>query len=81
MQNFAFVPQDITISAGTTVTWRNDDNAPHTATADDKLFDSGDMAAGDEFSYTFTEPGVYPYYCVWHGAAGGQGMAGTVTVK
>jgi plastocyanin len=39
------------------------------------------MNARAEFSYTFSKPGVYPYYCVWHGAVGGQGMAGTVTVK
>jgi plastocyanin len=81
MKNYAFVPKDITIAAGTTVIWRNDDSVPHTATADDKLFDSGDMSQGAQFSYTFTRPGVYPYYCTWHGAAGGQGMAGTVTVK
>lgn len=81
MKDYAFVPKDITVAAGTTVTWRNDDSAPHTVTADDKAFDSGDMGEGDEFSYTFTKAGVYPYYCIWHGAAGGEGMAGTVTVK
>lgn len=81
MKDYAFVPKDITVAPGTTVTWRNDDSAPHTATADDKLFGSGDMSQGATFSYTFTKAGVYPYYCIWHGAAGGQGMAGTVTVK
>jgi plastocyanin len=81
MQNYAFVPKAITVAAGTVVTWRNDDNTTHTATADDKLFNSGDLGQGGQFSYTFTKPGVYPYYCVWHGAPGGQGMSGTITVR
>jgi plastocyanin len=81
MKNYAFVPKDITITTGTTVTWRNADNTTHTATADNKLFDSGNLGPSAQFSYTFTKPGVYPYYCIWHGAPGGVGMSGTITVK
>jgi plastocyanin len=44
MKNYAFVPKSVTVAPGTTVTWRNDDNITHTATADNKLFDSGDMS-------------------------------------
>ncbi len=53
---------------------------PHTVTADDGSFDSGTLNGGQSFSYTFEQPGEYPYYCALHGAPGGVGMAGTVTV-
>ena len=78
---FAFGPTDITVPVGTTVTWVNDEPAKHTATADDDLFDSGDQQQGDSYSFTFTEPGLYPYYCRYHGDVAGVGMAGTITVE
>lgn len=78
--DFAFLPADMTIPAGTTVIWVNDEQPKHTASADDGQFDSGDQSLGDSYSYTFAEPGSYPYFCRYHGDVGGVGMAGTITV-
>lgn len=66
MQNFSFSPNTLTIKAGTTVTWTNQDDATHTVTSYTGLFDSGDLGKGDTFSYTFTQPGTYKYHCVSH---------------
>ena len=58
------------------MTWVNDDQAPHTATANDGAFDSGTLQPGQSFSFTFTQPGTtYAYYCAIH-----PSMTGTVTV-
>lgn len=83
----AFQPEGVTVDAGGTVTWSQSGSLPHSVTADDGSFDShpdcgdGDcMGAGDTFAHTFDEPGTYAYYCRVHGAPGGVGMAGTVTV-
>ena len=80
MQNFAFTPQTITIKAGTKVMWINQDNAPHTATADDNSFDTGTLSQGQSGSITFDKPGEFPYYCLFHGGPGGVGMAGEIIV-
>ena len=77
---FSFAPGEITIAAGTTVIWRHDSTAPHTVTADEGHFRSDTLNNGDEFSFTFEEPGSYPYYCEFHGAPEGTGMSGVVTV-
>ena len=79
--HFRFIPSQLTIPAGTTVIWVNDEQAKHTATADDDSFDSGDQALGVRYEHTFTEPGTYPYYCRYHGDVGGVGMAGTILVE
>jgi plastocyanin/glucose/arabinose dehydrogenase len=79
VQNFTFQPQDLTIKAGTTVTWTNNDSVAHTVTWDDESVDSGLFGQGDTFSYTFSAPGTYPYYCRPHGSPG-AGMHGSVTV-
>jgi plastocyanin len=79
--DFAYLPREITIPAGTTVIWVNDEQPKHTATADDGAFDSGDQSLGDSYSYTFDEPGSYPYFCRYHGDEGGVGMAGVITVR
>ena len=71
----------IIVDVGTTVVWEVNATLPHTVTAEDGSFDSGMLNDGDTFSYTFTEPGEYPYYCTFHGAPGGFGMSGTVTVN
>jgi plastocyanin len=78
--DYAFLPAEMTIPVGTTVIWANDEQPKHTATADDGLYDSGDQNFGDSYSYTFDEPGIYPYFCRYHGDVGGVGMAGTITV-
>lgn len=65
--------QPLRIKAGTTVTWINHDTAPHTATG--SAFDSGTLNHGDTYSFTFVEPGVYEYICVFH-----PGMTHTIIV-
>lgn len=79
--NFTFIAEEMTIPVGTTVVWTNDEQAKHTVTADDGLFDSGDQGLGESYSYTFTEPGSYPYFCRYHGDVDGVGMAGTINVQ
>ena len=60
-------PGTITIAAGTTVTWTNNDDVPHVVTSDDnKIFKSKALDTDDRFSYTFTKPGTYNYYCAIH---------------
>jgi plastocyanin len=66
MRNMTFVPGRITITPGTTVVWRNDDQLVHTVTANDKSFDSGLLQPGKTYRRTFDKPGQYPYYCVPH---------------
>jgi len=78
--NFAFDPKDLQVEAGTTVIWKNE-TGHHSVTADDGSFDSPIMGPGEEFKRTFDRPGPIKYFCKLHGAAGGQKMAGTITVK
>ena len=80
MVDTSFDPQELTVSAGTIVRWVNDSDLPHTTTADDGAWDSGNMESGATFEFTFEEPGEYPYYCEIHGGPGGEGMSGTITV-
>ena len=79
--NYAFIPEEMTVPVGTTVIWVNDEQAKHTVTADDDTFDSGDQGLGESYSYTFTQPGTYHYFCRYHGDVGGVGMAGTIHVE
>jgi plastocyanin len=75
----AFEPADITVKAGTTVTWTNSDDIPHTVTKEGgpgAEFDSGDLDPGSTFEQTFDAPGKVDYVCTIH-----PGQAGTVTVK
>lgn len=53
----------------------------HRARPDDDGFDFGDQSLGDAYSYTFTVPGTYPYFCRYHGDVGGVGMAGVIVVE
>jgi plastocyanin/uncharacterized membrane protein YozB (DUF420 family) len=66
IENFLFVPDAVTVPAGTTVVWTNLDSAPHTVTSTSGIFDSGVMDEGVSFSYTFQDPGTYDYYCLIH---------------
>jgi plastocyanin len=75
-----FAAEVLRVPVGTPVEWQNRGRNPHTVTADDGSFDSGDLQPGDEFSHAFATPGVYRYYCKYHGAAGGIGMAGVIVV-
>jgi plastocyanin len=67
IDNFSFGPMALTVAAGTTVTWTNNDDVPHTVVSEDKTtFRSKALDTGDHFSYTFTKPGTYPYFCSVH---------------
>lgn len=67
IDNFSFTPMSLKVAAGTTVTWTNDDDVPHTVVSDDtKTFKSHALDTGDHFSYTFTKPGKYSYFCSVH---------------
>lgn len=76
----SFSPKELHIKVGQTVTWTNNGQIPHTVTADDNSFDSGDLQIGQSYSQTFHKPGRYAYYCRLHGAAGGYGMAAVLIV-
>ena len=75
--DFFFSPASVTVQPGTTVTWVNNGQAPHTVTATDPAgaFDSGTLQPGESFSFTFKQPGTYAYHCTIH-----PFMKGTVTV-
>ena len=74
ISSFSF-GEPLTVAVGDTVTIRNDDSSAHTWTSDSDLFDSGSLAKGDEFKFTFEEPGEYSFYCTPH-----RSMVGTITV-
>jgi len=76
IDNFVFGPQSITVAVGTTVTWTNSDDIPHTAVSTDGVFKSKVMDTDEKFSYTFTKAGTYSYYCSVH-----PKMTGQVVVK
>lgn len=90
MKLIAFAPAELDVDAGTTVTWSQDDAGFHTVTSGtvqqggagvtpepDSSFDSGRVAQGDDFEFTFDEPGSYPYFCAIHPAT----MRGEVRVR
>jgi plastocyanin len=66
IDNFSFTPQEITVQAGTKVTWVNQDDTPHTVTSEDGKFKSHALDTDDQFSFTFSEPGTYEYHCSIH---------------
>jgi plastocyanin len=68
IDNFSFGPGTTTVAVGTTVTWTNRDDIPHTvvSTDDPKAFKSKVMDTDEKFSYTFAKPGTYPYFCSIH---------------
>lgn len=66
IQGFAFDPASITVKAGDTVTWTNQDNAAHTVTADDNSWTSPTIAKGETYSHTFTTAGTVAYHCSIH---------------
>jgi plastocyanin len=76
IDNFTFSPPTITVAAGTTVKWTNDDDIPHTVRAVDGSFRSKAMDTADSYAFTFAKPGVYSYFCSLH-----PKMVGKVVVK
>jgi amicyanin len=76
IDNFTFNPQRLTVKAGTTVTWTNKDDIPHAIAAVSKQFKSKALDTGDAYSFTFTTPGAYEYFCSLH-----PHMTGTIVVE
>jgi plastocyanin len=75
IKDFKFGPASSSVNVGDTITWTNEDVAPHTATANDGSFDTGSLSQGKSGSHTFTKAGTFPYICSIH-----PSMKGTVTV-
>ena len=76
IDNFSFGPTTLTVAVGTTVTWTNRDDIPHTVVSDEKVFKSKVLDTDEKFSFTFTKPGTYPYFCSVH-----PKMTGKVVVQ
>jgi plastocyanin len=77
IDNFTFTPASLTVKAGTTVTWTNKDDIPHGIAASDNAFKkSKALDTDDSFSYTFTTPGTFQYFCYIH-----PHMVGTIVVE
>lgn len=74
IDNFSFNPPVLTVPAGSTVTWTNRDDVPHSATSSEqpRRFDSGPLDTDQSFSFEFDEPGTYPYFCTVHSHMTGQ---------
>jgi plastocyanin len=72
VENFSFQPGTLTVKAGTTVTWVNHDDEPHTVNENNKTFKSGTLDTDAKFSYKFTSPGTYSYFCSLHPRMTGQ---------
>lgn len=75
IDNFTFTPQELTVKAGTTVTFENADDIPHLVVATDNSFHSKALDTGDTYAFTFTKPGDFPYFCGLH-----PHMQGKITV-
>ena len=76
IDNFSFAPGEFTVAVGTTVTWTNRDDIPHTVVSTDGVFKFKVRDTDEKFSYTFTKAGDYPYFCSIH-----PKMTGTVVVQ
>jgi plastocyanin len=66
IRSMSFQPANIQVTVGTTVTWTNFDGVNHTVTSDAAVFESGPLADGDTYSYTFNTVGTFPYHCSIH---------------
>ena len=78
IRNFKFAPNTLTVPAGTTVVWINRDEEPHTVvySGEARLFRSKPLDTNDKFSFRFSQPGTYKYYCSVH-----PHMTGVVIVQ
>ena len=76
IDNFTFNPKQVTVKAGDTVTWVNHDDIPHTVTSKTMVFRSKALDSDDKFSFTFTAPGSFDYFCSLHPM-----MTGTIVVE
>jgi plastocyanin len=75
-KDFMFAPNTVNVVAGSTVTWTNHDDEPHTVVSDTGLFRSGALDTNESFSFTFDKPGTYRFICSIH-----PQMVGTVVVQ
>ncbi len=66
IEEFRFAAAAVTVPVGTTVTWVNHDEEPHTVTSTTQAFASPGLDTGESFSYRFTRPGTYTYFCSLH---------------
>jgi len=66
IDNFTFGPAELTVMVGTTITWTNRDDIPHTVVSTDKAFKSKVLDTGEKFSFTFSKPGTFAYFCSIH---------------
>jgi plastocyanin len=76
IDNFSFGPGNVTVPVGTTVTWTNRDDIPHTVVSTDGAFKSKVLDTDEQFSFTFNKPGEYTYFCSVH-----PKMTGEVVVR
>jgi amicyanin len=76
IDNFSFSPKSLTVKAGATVTWMNHDDIPHNVVSTERKFSSPVLDTDQNFSFSFQEPGSYPYYCKIHPT-----MTGTIVVE
>jgi len=76
VKDFMFMPTQLTVKAGSTVTWTNKDNEPHTVISDTGLFKSGGMDTDESFKFRFEQPGTYHFTCSIH-----PRMVGTIIVQ
>src|SRR6266480_5808109 len=77
IDNFTFVPQTLKVKGGTTVTWINKDDIPHGIAATNNAFKKSQaLDTDDSYSFTFTTPGTYQYFCYLH-----PHMVGSIVVE
>jgi plastocyanin len=76
IDNFSFGMATLEVPVGTTVTWTNKDDVPHTVTSTTKVFKSGPLDTGESFAYTFRTVGTFEYFCSMHAR-----MTGKIVVK
>jgi plastocyanin len=76
IDNFTFGPAELAVRVGTTITWTNRDDIPHTVVSTDKVFKSKVLDTDEKFSSTFSTPGTFPYFCSIH-----PKMTGKVVVQ
>jgi len=80
MKDNVYIPKDVSVPVGTTVTWRNSGRSPHNVTAGDNSKQSGNMDAGASYRITFDKAQTLFYYCTYHSSGTGSGMAGVIRV-
>ena len=76
IDNFSFGPTELAVKAGTTITWTNRDDIPHTVVSTEKVFKSKVLDTDEKYSFTFATPGTFQYFCSIH-----PKMTGKVVVK